>query len=279
MSSPVMAGMFLLLDEQHPDWSPAAVKSAVMTTAYQDVRDNDRTTGPAVRLRCRALSAPARAARPGLAYDAGFLDSSASTAAPTSGTTSRQRRPTCGNLEASGVPTTIENLNYRTHGVSSLAGWCPSSARSPTSPAHGHLRASVRTARHEYRAPAETAARSPTRAPPFEVTITNARAPWTPTGSWARYRGPAPAPRVKGEAMRRASRPEQENGSGASGSVSIPVQVGDRGTVQYRGGRLAANERGESAGPDQTFAAASPAGHNSGAVGGPTRPTSGWRTR
>ena len=124
MSSPVIAGMFLLLDEQHPDWSPAAVKSAVMTTAYQDVRDNDRTTkAQPFDFGAGHVSAPAKAARPGLVYDAGFLDFLGFyCGSDVRNDIFANPDATCGNLEASGVPTTIENLNYPTIGVSSLAG-------------------------------------------------------------------------------------------------------------------------------------------------------------
>ena len=42
MSSPHVAGLYALLKQAHPAWSAATAKSALMTTAYQNVRDNDR---------------------------------------------------------------------------------------------------------------------------------------------------------------------------------------------------------------------------------------------
>ena len=42
MSSPHVAGLFALLKQEHPEWTNAMAKSALMTTAYQHVLDNDR---------------------------------------------------------------------------------------------------------------------------------------------------------------------------------------------------------------------------------------------
>ena len=44
VSSPHVAGLFALIKQAHPDWSAAAARSAIMTTAYQDVLDNDRVS-------------------------------------------------------------------------------------------------------------------------------------------------------------------------------------------------------------------------------------------
>jgi len=44
MSSPYIAGIFALVKQVRPDWTPAMAKSAIMTTAYQKVLDNDRVS-------------------------------------------------------------------------------------------------------------------------------------------------------------------------------------------------------------------------------------------
>ncbi|XP_042415530.1 subtilisin-like protease 4 [Zingiber officinale] len=74
MSCPHLSGVVALIKKAHPDWSPAAIKSAIMTTAY--VKDNtnkpisDETNLPADLF---ALGAghvkPLKVLDPGLVYD------------------------------------------------------------------------------------------------------------------------------------------------------------------------------------------------------------------
>ena len=74
MSSPHIAGLAALVREAHPDWSPAQVKSALMTTARQDVVKEDGAT-PADPFDFGAGHVdPNKAIDPGLTYDAGLID-------------------------------------------------------------------------------------------------------------------------------------------------------------------------------------------------------------
>ncbi|MEN3158093.1 S8 family serine peptidase [Alkalimonas sp. NCh-2] len=69
MSSPHIAGMAALLKESHPEWSPAMIKSALMTTARQNVVKENGVT-PADPFDFGAGHAvPASASNPGLVYD------------------------------------------------------------------------------------------------------------------------------------------------------------------------------------------------------------------
>jgi hypothetical protein len=76
MSSPHVAGLALLLRQAHPSWSPAAIKSALMTTGSSTV--NDGLAGAQNGLLPWAQGAghvdPNKATNPGLVYDAGKED-------------------------------------------------------------------------------------------------------------------------------------------------------------------------------------------------------------
>jgi hypothetical protein len=74
MSSPHVAGVGALLRHAHPDWSPAMIKSALMTTGSQDVTKQDSSTAADPLDMGGGHIQPNAATDPGLVYDAGFLD-------------------------------------------------------------------------------------------------------------------------------------------------------------------------------------------------------------
>lgn len=76
-SAPEAAGIAALLKEAHPDFSPGALKSALMTTAYTDVTQYDGEAPAAPFDRGAGHVDANRAIDPGLVYDAGYLDHAA----------------------------------------------------------------------------------------------------------------------------------------------------------------------------------------------------------
>jgi subtilisin family serine protease len=75
-AAPEVAGVAALLKEAHPGWSPSALKSALMTSAYRSVR---RTNGQAANSFDMGAGhiAPNSAVDPGLVYDSAFGDHAA----------------------------------------------------------------------------------------------------------------------------------------------------------------------------------------------------------
>ncbi|NIL93917.1 MAG: S8 family serine peptidase [Woeseiaceae bacterium] len=69
MSTPHVAGTAALLLEAHPDWSPAAIKSSLMTTARQDVTADDGETAAHPFDFGSGHIVPNDAVDPGLVYD------------------------------------------------------------------------------------------------------------------------------------------------------------------------------------------------------------------
>jgi len=128
MASPHVAGAFALLKQAHPDWTPAMAQSAVMTTARNNVFKEDGTTqadpfdmGAGHLDPGRFAELPNSMFNPGLVYDAGFNDylGFLCDADPS---VFADPAATCAALEAAGVATTAENLNYPSIGAAEVPG-------------------------------------------------------------------------------------------------------------------------------------------------------------
>ena len=74
MAVPHVAGVAALLKEAHPDWSPAAIRSALVTTARQDLLKEDGVTAADPFDFGGGHIVPNLAVDPGLVYDAGSDD-------------------------------------------------------------------------------------------------------------------------------------------------------------------------------------------------------------
>jgi subtilisin family serine protease len=125
MSSPHIAGIFALLKQAHPDWSPAMARSAIMTTAYQDVKDNDRVSDAdpfdmgAGHVNPNGQANKGSMFQPGLAYHAGLFEYAAYTCGEDFGVFTPG---SCDFLESIGVPSEAYNLNLPSIGIAELAG-------------------------------------------------------------------------------------------------------------------------------------------------------------
>jgi hypothetical protein len=240
MSSPHVAGLFALLKQAHPDWSASAAKSALMTTATQNVLSNDRIT-PATPFLAGAghanIGKPTQkgsAFQPGLVYDAGF-NQYLGFLCDADPSIFLNAAATCAALAGAGIPTRAIDLNLASIGISQLAG-AETVKRTVTniSNSTGHYSASASAP------PGYTVSVSPSslslksgESATFEVTITNVSAPigewrfgslsWTAPFLQAPVRSPIA---VRGAKF---SAPLEIEGSGDSGTASFQVKFGYTG--------------------------------------------------
>ncbi len=246
MSSPVVAGAYALIRQAHPDWSAATAKSALMTTAFQQVVDNDRKT-PANPFSIGSghidLSGQKDAGtpfNPGLVYDAGFNDY-LGFLCDADNSVFANPAATCASLASAGVPTQAENLNYPSIGVKSVPGTvtvkrtvtsvATKAPRGPSGPTV--FKAQVKAP------PGFTVTVSPQvlvlkpgESATFSVTITNVSAT---IGDWrfGSLTWKAPGYDVYSPIAVKASlftAPLTAKGTGVDGSVSIPVKFGYTGS-------------------------------------------------
>jgi subtilisin family serine protease len=107
MAVPHVVGVAALLKEAHPDWSPAAIKSALVTTARQDIRKEDGSTAADPFDYGGGHLVPNLAVKPGLVFDAGTSDYDAFLC----GRGEQRLGVDCAALEAAGYPTGASDLN------------------------------------------------------------------------------------------------------------------------------------------------------------------------
>jgi len=266
MSSPVVAGSYALLKQAHPDWSAAAAKSALMTTAYTRVRDNDRVSqaGPfAMGAGMAYLGEPGSkgsAFQPGLVYDAGFYEYLGFLCAEGREAFGNPAA-TCAALAGMGVPTRAADLNLASIGVEAVPG-ATTVTRTVTSVANRPVtyRASVQAPEgYTVTVTPSSLTLAPGASASFTVTLTSSAS--VPLGQWRSgaltwvggdYRARSPLA-VKAVPI---AAPASVTGTGTSGSASIPVQFGFSGPYTATAGGLvpATHTTGTVAqDPDQTY--------------------------
>jgi subtilisin family serine protease len=117
MSVPMVAGIAALLKEARPDWSPAAIKSALMTTANDNVRTGDTVVFANPFDMGAGRVEGNLALDPGLAYESSYEDFRAylcGTGTPIVTATE------CEMLEAAGYPTASRQVNLPSIGITEL---------------------------------------------------------------------------------------------------------------------------------------------------------------
>lgn len=117
MSSPHVAGLAALLKNLHPDWSPMAIKSALMTSAY-DVLDGPNTNPLVIFRQGAGHVKPNSAADPGLVYDSSWND----WVAVICNTQPQGLEATCNALWNAGLPQDVSDFNAASIAIGDLAG-------------------------------------------------------------------------------------------------------------------------------------------------------------
>jgi hypothetical protein len=115
-AAPEVTGVAALLKEAHPGWSPAALKSALMTTAYVEVVRSDGAPADGFDMGAGHIDAN-RAVDPGLVYDNSFADHAAYLCGFPEPPFAASD---CAAHAAAGYPSTAVDLNLPSIAVASL---------------------------------------------------------------------------------------------------------------------------------------------------------------
>ena len=119
MSTPHVAGVAALLLQANPDWSPSILKSALMTTARQDITTNDGETPANPFDFGSGHIVPNDAASPGLVYEVSDDEYDAFACGIASPAISSER---CNELSQAGFSFDGEDLNQPSIAIAHLAG-------------------------------------------------------------------------------------------------------------------------------------------------------------
>ena len=254
MSSPHIAGIGALLKEAHPYWSPARIKSAIVTSARQDVVKEDGVTPADAFDFGGGHVKPNKAVNPGLTYDADIVDYLVASC----GTVTPLLTPgTCDFAEdVLGLSTNPADLNLPSIAIGELPG---------TMTVHRSVTAELKYRKNGYNQPHDYKTRefhaqveapegfdvhvtpSMLHIPPggtadYEVTITNVDAP---PGEWRQgalvwrenTKGKMGRKDPKGMKVRSpiavnavaVVAPPEVSGEGESGSLNFPITFGYNG--------------------------------------------------
>ena len=120
MSSPHIAGLAALFKESNPEWSPAAIKSALMTTARQNVMKEDESDLADPFNFGAGHVDPVPAQNPGLLYDANIADYLAFMCGLEEADFVSAQGVTCEDLTGAGFSTDPSQLNIASIAVAEL---------------------------------------------------------------------------------------------------------------------------------------------------------------
>ncbi|NCF24268.1 MAG: S8 family serine peptidase [Gammaproteobacteria bacterium] len=118
MSTPHVAGAAALLMQAHPEWGPSTVKSALMTSARQDLVQPDGESAANPFDYGAGHIVPNGALNPGLVYDVSDDEFDAFACGTESPAVAESR---CDELEGAGVSFAAEDLNQPSIGLARLA--------------------------------------------------------------------------------------------------------------------------------------------------------------
>ncbi|MEO8105828.1 MAG: S8 family serine peptidase [Actinomycetes bacterium] len=216
MASPHIAGISLLIQQQHPSWSPAMVKSALQTTATDTVT----TTSPFEQ--GSGLVQPRPGGNPGLVYNAGWNDWLAFIDGQ--------------GLDLDGVdPIDASDLNQATIAVGQLAGQQQVTRTVTNVGTAGTYQASVQGVPGvDVAVQPSTLSLAAGESASFTVTFTAEDSAdldaWS-TGSITWTKGSTAVESAVAVKPVGVSAPGEVSGSGANGSVDVPVTSGFAGTL------------------------------------------------